>query len=117
VCVEFTRCSILRDQLTSYSFAPRLLLDGLPIVSTPSSLVFRSTITSRPVFAFVDKTWLSNQRQKFFERQGLRTAYKIAHEMIKLEFDPYIAGQLISMAQNSFSATSDDTIQVITRLF
>lgn len=31
--------------------------------------------------------------------------------MIKLEFDPYIAGLLISMAQNSFAASAD-AIQV-----
>jgi hypothetical protein len=105
------------EKLTPHSDPPRLLLDGSPVAKTPSSLVFRSTITSRPIFAFVDKTWLCDQRQQFLERKGLPTAYKTAHEMIKLDFDPYIASLLISMAQNSFSAISDDAIQVIARPF
>ena len=91
------------------------MLDGRPITSTPSPVLLRSTISSRPSVAFVDKTWLSAQRHKYFDGEPVRTTYDKVRTMSGWEFDPYIAGLLLAMAQCSHIAALDEEIQVFAR--
>ncbi|KAF7854764.1 hypothetical protein EAF04_010332 [Stromatinia cepivora] len=107
-----------RSALKSSGYStPRLYLDGKPVAPTAPHFLYRSTTTSRPILAYVDKNWLWSKRDQFNYRRRLSlVALKIAHgiseSMTKLDFDPYIACLLISMAQDSCSMTSDDEIPV-----
>jgi hypothetical protein len=105
--------SELDIRITTHSFPPHLLFDGRPVVPTPCPLLVRATTTFRPIFAFIDKTWLSDQRYKVFGHKPVKTVYRTVQQMNKLEFDPYYAGLLISMTQNSCSFTLDDEIEVM----
>jgi hypothetical protein len=66
------------------------------------------------MFAFIDKTWLSNKRYKQFGRrkQSWPVVFKVVQKMNKLAFDPYYASILIAMAQDARSSTSDTEFQV-----
>lgn len=69
--------------------------------------------TSRPMFAFIDNTWISRKRRRVFaRRQPLHVAYKLVQKMNKLSFDPYNASILIAMAQSARSSIPDGDIQV-----
>ncbi|KAJ8061611.1 hypothetical protein OCU04_009417 [Sclerotinia nivalis] len=107
-----------RSVLKSSGYStPHLYLDGKSVAPTTPHYLYRSTTTSRPILAYVDKNWLWSKRNHFNCRRRLSSvALKIAHgiseSMTKLDFDPYIACLLISMAQDSCSFTSDDEIPV-----
>lgn len=66
------------------------------------------------MFAFIDKTWLSNKRYEQFRRrkQSWPVAFKAVQKMNELAFDPYYASILIAMAQSAHSSTSDTEFQV-----
>jgi hypothetical protein len=66
------------------------------------------------MFAFIDKTWLSNKRYKQFgqRRQSWPVVFKAVQKMNELAFDPYYASILIAMAQGARSSTSDTEFQV-----
>ncbi|APA13530.1 predicted protein [Sclerotinia sclerotiorum 1980 UF-70] len=106
--------SVLKS--SGYS-SPHLYLDGKSVSPTTPHYLCRSTTTSRPILAYVDKNWLWSKLNQYSYRRRLSSvALKIAHgiseNMTKLDFDPYIACLLISMAQDSCSYTSDDEIPV-----
>jgi hypothetical protein len=88
-----------------------LYFDGRPIIRTPSAILFRSTTDPRPIFAFLDKVWLTQHRYKVFNRLRRKDGYDKTQRMRKLEFDPYYAGILIAMAQESSQYTTDDIIK------
>ena len=66
------------------------------------------------MFAFIDKTWLSNERYKQFgqRKQSWPVAFKAVQKMNGLAFDPYYTSILIAMAQGARSSTSDTEFQV-----
>jgi hypothetical protein len=82
---------------------------------SPAQLSFVQYRTRpRPVFAFIDKTWLSEKRYEESGRlkQQWRNTYNRVQNMNNLAFDPYYASALIAMAQNARSSISDMQIQV-----
>ncbi|KFZ01487.1 hypothetical protein V500_00753 [Pseudogymnoascus sp. VKM F-4518 (FW-2643)] len=94
------------------SSPPQFFFDCRPVVRTPCPVLFRASTTNRPVFAFLDKTWLSEQRYKLWSHKPVKAAHQRVQQMNKLSFDPYYAGLLISMAQDSRSSTPEGDIEV-----
>lgn len=66
------------------------------------------------MFAFIDKTWLSNKRYKQFgqRKKSWPVAFKAVQKMNELAFDPYYTSILIAMAQGARSSTFGTEFQV-----
>jgi hypothetical protein len=91
-----------------------LRYDGKPLAAVSCPIVVHSIPHPRPVFAFIDKTWLSKKRYEESGRrkQQWRNTYNTVQKMNDLAFDPYYASALIAMAQDARSSISDRDIQV-----
>ncbi|ELR08384.1 hypothetical protein VC83_03526 [Pseudogymnoascus destructans] len=90
-----------------------LLYDSLHVATVSCPLLVCARETSRPMFAFIDNTWISRKRRKEFTRQKqpLNVAYKLVQKMNKLPFDPYNASILIAIAQSARLSIPDGDIQ------
>ncbi|OBT50901.1 hypothetical protein VE04_08347 [Pseudogymnoascus sp. 24MN13] len=101
------------NQLLRFS-SPKLplLYDSKHVATISCPLLVCAKETSRPMFAFIDNTWISRKRRKeFARRQPLNVAYKSVQKMNELPFDPYNASILIAMAQSARLSIPDGDIQ------
>ncbi|KFY80898.1 hypothetical protein V499_00283 [Pseudogymnoascus sp. VKM F-103] len=89
-----------------------LLYDSKHVATVSCPFLVCERETSRPMFAFIDNTWISRKRRKAFARKRpLNVAYKSVQKMNELPFDPYNASILIAMAQSARSLIPDGDIQ------
>lgn len=100
----------------SMLYSPHIpfLYDGRHVATVSCPLLVCARRTSRPLFAFIDNTWISRKRRKELQRQKqpLNVAYKSVEKMNQLSFDPYNASILIAIAQNARSSIPNGDIQV-----
>lgn len=111
---QIFRLLVPKQSLKISSSELALLYDGKPLAAVSCPIVVRALSNLRPVFAFIDKTWLSEKRYEEFGRrkQQWRSTYNTVQRMNELAFDPYYASALIAMAQDARSSTTDKEIQV-----